>query len=182
MGPDQRRTLTLQMARLADGDRSVLDAVMGQLGPVVRRFAYGLLGQDADAEDAAQEALVKIFARMADFDPGRDGLTWALTIASFEVRTLRKRHRRRREVSDEDLVAAKDEQPDPEALLEARSLEAALAEAVGELSTADQEVLAQWLDRGEGVVAGVAERKRKQRALERLKAIWRNIHGFTVFR
>lgn len=180
MGPDQRRALTLLMARLADGDRSVLDAVLAQLWPVMRRFTSRLLAQSADADDAAQEALLKVFARISDFDPSRDGLTWALTIASFEVKTVRKRQRRRREVSDEALVSAPDERADPEARLEAHVLEAALVDAVGALSVADQEALAQWLDRDDGVVASTAERKRKQRALDRLKALWRKFHGFSA--
>ena len=88
------------MVRLADGDRSAFSTVYQALWPVLRAFVARQLPMP-ESEDAAQEALLKIFVRASDFDPERDALTWALAIAAFEVRTARKRGLRRRE----DLVA-----------------------------------------------------------------------------
>src|SRR5438046_2896831 len=82
--------------RFAEGDRAAFDPLFAKLWPVVRAFVARSL-PDADVEDAAQEAIVKVFARIADFDPRRDASAWALTIASFEVLTVRKRRTRRRE-------------------------------------------------------------------------------------
>lgn len=164
------------MGCLAGGDRHVLDEVMALLWPVVRTFTGRLLAHDADADDAAQEALVKVFARMTDFDPDRDGLTWVLTIASFEVKTVRKRRSRRREVGDALLLKSEDTRLDPLDQLEVTQVHAALVEAVGELSAADQLILVGWLAR-DGEAASPAERKRKQRALDRLRTIWRRLHG-----
>ena len=176
MDPEQRRALHRLMGCLAGGDRHALDEVMARLWPVVRRFTGRLLAHDADADDAAQEALVKVFARLTDFDPSRDGLTWVLTIASFEVRTARKRRSRRREVNDSLLQEAEDTRPDPQGQLEREQIQAALVEAVGVLSAADQDILTAWLVR-DGEAATTAERKRKQRALDRLRTIWRRLHG-----
>src|SRR5215813_612631 len=88
------------MARLADGDRSAFSTVYQALWPVLRAFVARQLPMP-DSEDAAQEALLKVFARASEFDPERDALSWALGIAAFEIRSTRKRSLRRRE----DLVA-----------------------------------------------------------------------------
>ena len=174
MDPAQRRSLHQKMSRLAAGDRSVLDEVMAQFWPVVRRFTGRLLSHDAD--DAAQEAIVKVFARITDLDPARDALTWALTVASFEVKTVRKRRQRCREVGEAGLGTV-EAGVDPQGILEGTALREALGEAVGELSAADQDILAYWLERDESGPMVAAERKRKQRALDRLSTIWRRNHG-----
>src|SRR5580765_3238617 len=84
------------MERLADGDRSAFHPVFESLWPLVRRFAARHL-HPGDADDAAQEALLRVFRRAAEFDPGRSALAWALGIAAYEIRTARRRRRRRRE-------------------------------------------------------------------------------------
>ena len=53
-----------ELARLADGDRSVFSSVFGALSPIVQRFCRRRLGDGPDAADAAQIALEKIFAQL----------------------------------------------------------------------------------------------------------------------
>ena len=91
-----RRRLQEQLARLADGDRDAFHPVFVELRPILQRFARRHLHVE-DAEDVAQEALVKVFAHAHRFDRERDALSWALGIAAFEIRTARKRRERRRE-------------------------------------------------------------------------------------
>ena len=62
------------MARLADGDREAFPPVFAVLGPLLRRFAAREL-RGLDAEDVAQEALLKVFAHAAAFDRERDALS-----------------------------------------------------------------------------------------------------------
>ena len=111
----ERRRLNEQLARLADGDREAFHPVFLVLQPLVRRFAARHLAPD-EAEDVAQEALVKVFAQAARYDPDRDGVAWAVEIASWEVRTWRRRRQRRREdVLDETALRARaDPAPTPE--------------------------------------------------------------------
>jgi len=57
----------------------------------------------------------------------------------------------------------------------ARELEAAFAQAIGELTEEDR--LSLGLRDGAPDVAGTTLRKREQRALERLRGIWRQVYG-----
>ena len=54
----ERERLHQAMGRLADGDRNAFDLVFTAIWPVLRRFALRVMGSPADAEDAAQAALV----------------------------------------------------------------------------------------------------------------------------
>src|SRR3954447_2713270 len=98
------------MAALADGDRDAFHPVFVRLWPVLRAFVGRLLPA-ADAEDVAQQALVNVFTRVSEFDRGRDALSWALGIAAWEVRTVRRRSQRRREHAAGDSALAT--LPDP---------------------------------------------------------------------
>ncbi len=88
------------LIRLANGDRQAVTPLVVVLWPVLCAFARRAVGNADDAEDIAQETLIKIAARVSDFDSGRDGLSWAFAIASFEVKSHRNRVTRRREVDD----------------------------------------------------------------------------------
>jgi RNA polymerase sigma-70 factor (ECF subfamily) len=83
----RRDVLQRDLARLADGDREAFHPVFVCLWPLLRGFAGRYLSAP-DAEDAAQEALVKVFARAAVFDTRRDALSWTLGIAAYEIKTM----------------------------------------------------------------------------------------------
>jgi RNA polymerase sigma-70 factor (ECF subfamily) len=130
-----------------------------------------------EAEDAAQESLLRIFFRASEFDPKRDALAWVLGIAAWQIRTHRTRARRRRE---EALTAAEDpEHPDrsPEADALARELAAELDRALAALSTSDAATLLAYARGEKPDVPGATFRKRVERALERLRSRWRIPHG-----
>lgn len=44
-----------------------------------------------------QEALVKLFAQVDQFDRERDGTAWALAFVTWQARTVRRQRERRRE-------------------------------------------------------------------------------------
>ena len=54
------------LARLADGDRSVFSLVFKRLWVPMHRFCLSMLKHEADAADAAQQAMAKIFERASD--------------------------------------------------------------------------------------------------------------------
>src|SRR5688500_5084991 len=85
------------MARLAAGDRSVFSDVFRRLWPPTLRLCVSLVKHDADGADAAQLAMVKVFERAADYDRTRPALPWALAIAAWECRTLKRWRQRRHE-------------------------------------------------------------------------------------
>ena len=68
------------MARLADGEREAFDPLFRDLHPRALRFARARLGPDL-AQDAAQAALVKVFARASEFTPGAAVLPWFYAVA-----------------------------------------------------------------------------------------------------
>ena len=169
----QRRTVHGAMVRLAEGDRGAFDAVFAGLWPELLAFVRAAMSGHPDAEDLAQQTLLKIFFRISDFDTRRDGVAWAFGIAIYEVRTLRRKWQRRREVSADAAGPARDQGPTPEAMLIESDLRRALAKSFGELTEADRAAL---LPEGaiELTVSAAALRKRRQRALARLRSIWRN--------
>jgi RNA polymerase sigma-70 factor (ECF subfamily) len=176
MDPETRRSLNAMMIRLADGDRSAFDGAFALMWPPLLAFCRRTL-VPSDAEDAAQLALLKVFDRASTFQRDKDALTWAITIAAWEVRTIRKRHIRARSTSidtDEPVSPA----DDPErAASDHEQVEAAQA-VLGTLSEDDRATLAATLaEETPTGVSGAAFRKRRERAMTRLKEAWRRIHG-----
>jgi RNA polymerase sigma-70 factor (ECF subfamily) len=175
---DNRTRLRLNelMGRLADGDRSVFDEVYSALWPIISLFCAKTLGQ-ADAEDAAQQALLKMFDQAANFDRERDVVTWALSIAVWEVRTIRKHHARSR-TSDHGECETAAPLESPEALTAERQLADAALAVLGQLSAADQETLMATIhDEHPSGVEAATFRKRRERALARLKVAWRRVYA-----
>jgi DNA-directed RNA polymerase specialized sigma24 family protein len=110
--------------------------------------------------------------------PAGTAWAWAFGIVAYEIRTLRRQEQRRRE-SPHDAAAgrAADLSQSPEALAVLEDLTRALTAALGQLSTADREVLLAD-DTGEiSAPSPSALRKRRQRALERLRTAWRRLHA-----
>ena len=178
MDAARRKAIHEAMVRLSDGDRRAFDMLLDELWPVIRAFTERSVGSVADAEDVAQEVFSKICFRISDFDKSRDGVSWAFGIASYEIMTHRKRARRRREVHDDAaLETMADDGVSQEALLVEREVVASFEAAVGALTEADREVLGLVRSAPASGPANPAVRKRKQRALERLRRMWESIYG-----
>lgn len=173
-----RKAIHDALVRLADGDRAAFAVVLEDLWPLVLRFVERSAGRGADAEDIAQEVFLKICARISDFDRRRDALSWVFGIASYEVMTHRRRRQRRREVHDESSVATRvdDSATQEESLLRGEMLRA-FEEIVGSLDDDDRRALG--LERSSSAENAPAAtlRKRKQRALDRLRGLWRRVYG-----
>jgi RNA polymerase sigma factor (sigma-70 family) len=172
MDVGERTELSAWMARLADGDREPLSRTLARLLPELLRLTRSILRDPADADDAAQRALVSVFARAQEFEPGRDALAWALGIAAWECRTILRTRARRR---DDGAMPEQIADADPEDAMIERELVAALESAVGLLSPDDRAALG--LGEPEAAVRSATLRKRRQRALVRLRRVWSRIHG-----
>jgi RNA polymerase sigma-70 factor, ECF subfamily len=174
----EREQLQRQMVRLAGGDRSAFHPVFDLTWPLLRGFARRLLKADADAEDAAQQALMKVLSRAASFDPRRDALSWILAIGANECRTLRRRARVREEV-DRVPPSRPGGAGADERLIEQEMIDAA-REVVARLTPTDAEAVLAAIG-ADGArrpdISGPAFRKRVERALVRLREAWRNTHG-----
>ena len=161
------------MVRMANGERAAFQDVFNGLWPVCLARAARSLGVRADSEDTAQRAILKVFDRIVDFDRERDGVSWALTITAFEILTTRKQHTRRREDARE--WDREDDHPRADAQLLEHELLTSVRELIGELSERDREALEAMLSGAKP--SGETERKRRFRAVERLRAAWRKAHG-----
>lgn len=171
-----RAALQRDLTALARGERSAFEVVFVRLWPVVRGFAGGFLPPH-EAEDAAQEALLKIFGRANAFDPRRDALSWALGVAAWQIRTHRTRARRRREESLEAAPEPPDRAVSPEEKAIAGERAAALERALSQLSASDAATLAAYARGDRPDLPDATFRKRVSRALSRLRARWRIPHG-----
>jgi RNA polymerase sigma-70 factor (ECF subfamily) len=163
------------MARLADGDRQAFTPVFRRLWGPVLRLCTSILKNNADAADAAQQAMTKILERASGYDSTRAAMPWALAIASWECRTTLRRRSRRRESFE-----TKDAEPAGEAFEEVfarRELAEAAAHALGELSDVDRETLVATFWEEAATEGGATLRKRRQRALVKLRRAWRRLYG-----
>ncbi len=169
--------LDRDFARLAEGDRSALDPVFRALWPPIHQYCQKHLGQGPDADDVAQRAIERLFSQAAAYDPSRSALAWALTIALWECRSARRQTERRKWASLD--VERESPDPSPEQSVEREELRAGLQVAIGKLSPTDQAVLERVLsaEAGEDIASGSTFRKRKERAVTRLREVWRRLYG-----
>ncbi len=162
---------------LAEGERSAFPEAFRLLWPPLLRLCQRMLRNRSDAEDAAQQAMEKVLTRASEYDPEKPALPWALAIASWECRTIRTRQRRRREVPEPESSALDAELLDAEAPHVQRELEAAAVHAMGELSPGDREVLLATFWSEAAGVSGATLRKRRERALARLRRAFARLYG-----
>jgi RNA polymerase sigma-70 factor (ECF subfamily) len=176
MTADDPSTLEELVARLADGDRSAFAPVFRRLWTPTLRLCRSMLRNEADAADAAQTAMEKILTLSSRYDRNRPALPWALGIAAWECRTITRRRKRRREVADE--VVEQSFAGGGEDEIVQRDLVQVALEAIGELSEADREtVIATFWDEAASV-RGATLRKRRERAMVRLRQAMRRLYGF----
>lgn len=123
------------VAAAQGGDRNALDQLLRRHYDRVHAVCRRIAGTNRDADDACQEALIKIVRYLPRFD-GRSAFgTWAYRIATnAALDELRKRNRRPalHAVGEDDRPAMAD--PDAEAPIEAFADRVLLDEALGELA------------------------------------------------
>ena len=137
--------------RVRDGDKEAFYSLVRPYQRAVFLAARSLLANDADAEDAAQEAVLKAFTHISAFRGESKFSTWLIRIVINEARMmLRKQHPQRYESLDEPRV---DEQGDywpkdfadwkeiPIEALQLKELREALSKALASLEPKYREVL-----------------------------------------
>jgi RNA polymerase sigma-70 factor (ECF subfamily) len=173
-----REQITKAMTLAANGERAAVDLLFGLLWPPVLGYATKFLGDATLAEDVAQDALVKLFGRLHQYDRERDALSWALTFTTWECRTARRRiHRRGETVETPESIGTS---IDGACVAEERELVAAALATLDSLPARDREVLTASLtddDELKKSLAPATFRKRLERALGRLRTSWRSRHG-----
>ncbi len=100
------------LVAFAAGDPHAAKALVARLGPMVFAMAHRMLGNRAEAEDVAQDALVRLWKIAPDWDPDRAKVTtWLYRVTSnLCIDRLRKRQR----FSGEEVPEQVDPQPLPD--------------------------------------------------------------------
>ena len=167
-------------ARAQRGDEAAYEEIVQRYQQVAFRTAFLITGSAADAEDAAQEGLVKAYKALATFRLGADPRPWLLRIIANEarnrVRSAGRRHQL--EVRLAGSFRPGGAAPSPEAAAVAAEDSRRLLGLVDELSDEDRLVISSryFLElSGEetAAVLGIPEgtvKSRLSRALARLRA------------
>ncbi len=141
VGPDPQLVVRAQ-----SGEREAREELARRHGRSAYLLALQLLGNPADAQDVAQEALLGFFAGLRRLDPERPILPWLFTI----VRNRARDHWRRQKVRRAESLDAVgeglgrqvvDERADPEADAHRAELRRRVWRALGELPPAKREIL-----------------------------------------
>jgi len=164
------------MARLADGDRTAFDPLFRAFHPRAVRLARLRL-TEADASDAAQAALEKVFSRAAEFTPGRPALPWFYAVAANEVHAIARRASAASARDGGEAVETVRAATDPEREFARAELRAAVAVAVDALDPASAAAIACLLGDAEpSARSPAAQRKRVSRAYARLRQLLGRFH------
>ncbi|HWX46646.1 MAG TPA: sigma-70 family RNA polymerase sigma factor [Roseomonas sp.] len=150
----------------AAGDRRAFDQLAVRHLPLLYRVALRITGRPAEAEEVAQEAMLRLWQNAAKFDPTRAQLgSWLYRItANLAI----DRTRRTRFQPLAEAEAAPDPAPGPEAVLDARQRRALLAAALQELPPRQRAALALSYDQGLSGAEAAAALSISTRALEGL--------------
>jgi RNA polymerase sigma factor (sigma-70 family) len=109
---------------------------------VAFRTAFTITGDAAEAEDAAQEAFVKVYRTLGRFRSGAPFRPWLLTVVANEARNRRRAAGRRINLTRRAAEhGSQGSPPSPETTLVAEERRAELLGAVEELREEDREVI-----------------------------------------
>jgi RNA polymerase sigma-70 factor (ECF subfamily) len=119
-------------ARAADGDGDAFGQLVERHAPAARRVARALLGNDQDADDAAQDGFLAAWRAMDRFDLSRPFRPWLMRIVLNAARDLG----RRRVVRETDQLSpeAADARAGPDRETDRSLLRARLATALARLT------------------------------------------------
>ena len=94
------------VGRFRRGDQAAFVELVDRYQTPVFNLCYRLLGEPAEAEDAAQETFLRAYHHFQAYDPRRSFKTWLLSIAGhYCIDRLRRRHWRWLSL-DEDALPA----------------------------------------------------------------------------
>lgn len=129
------------IVRARQGDQAAWDELVRSNQQAAFRLAYLILGDADDAEDVAQEALIRAFRAFDRFDPARSFRPWLLGITS-NLAHNRLRSIGRYLAALRRLVQAEPEPVTPAATGDSKQWEAKILwQAVRRLRPRDQEVI-----------------------------------------
>jgi RNA polymerase sigma factor (sigma-70 family) len=166
--------------RAKRGDQGAYGQLVHAYQGIAFRTAYLVVGDAAEAEDAAQEGFVKAYYALRRFRPGAPFRPWVLQIVANEARNRRRSAGRRTGLVLRTAAEAPSGEaaPSPEAALISSEEQKALLGAVNRLREDDRLVIScrYFLELSEAETAEVlgwrrgTVKSRLSRALERLRS------------
>lgn len=126
------------VARAKSGDKGAFDELVRKYRARVYALALHLTGQASDADDITQDAFLKAYDKLPEFEGRSEFFTWIYRITLHRALNAKRDSKRRRTVPLDDprLVAAVavDAHGDPERAVQLRDRYRALLEAFDQLS------------------------------------------------
>jgi RNA polymerase sigma-70 factor (ECF subfamily) len=169
------------VAAVAREDRAAFVALFEHFAPRVKTFLMRSGVGEAAADELAQETLLAVWRKAAQFDPATTGATaWIFTIArNLRIDALRRERRAGTLDAGIDLEAFADERPPPDNAMDAAQSQARLRAALTQLSADQARVieLSYFEDKAHGEIARLLEiplgtvKSRVRLAMSRLRAL-----------
>jgi RNA polymerase sigma-70 factor (ECF subfamily) len=157
------------MRDAAAGDRAAFDVLVGRHAERTLRLALRVLGDAAEAEEVAQEALLRAWQAAAAFDPARAQFTTWLHRITLNLAIDRTRRRAAAPPAGEAVLAGlADPTPGPEAAAVAAQDRALLAAALAQLPARQRAAIALAYEDGLSGAEAAAALDVSERALEGL--------------
>lgn len=120
------------MVRIAAGDAQLFRAVVEAQSATLHRIAFRMLADRVEAEDVAQEALLRLWQHAGRWQAGRSGIAAWLTRVAMNL--CLDRLRRRKFASDEVVPERADEAPLAPELMDAEAARTRVVAAIAALS------------------------------------------------
>lgn len=119
------------VARAGEGDRTAAQALMARHLPKMTMLARRMLADPVEAEDAVQDAFLRLWTHAARWQPGRAKFeTWLYRVT---LNQCYDRLRRRNHVPIDEALDVPDAAPGPEVSHQMRVLAASIEVALGQL-------------------------------------------------
>ena len=129
------------LQRYVAGDRSAARMLTARLTPVVYAQAFRGLGNQADAEDVTQEALMRLWRHAPEWRMGEAKVTTWLYRVTANLCTDKLRKRVRSGPSLDEIAEPADPTPSVEATMQNDARQTALEGALGELPERQREAV-----------------------------------------
>src|SRR5262249_27253367 len=135
------------VARAKNGDNDAFRVLVERHGRSAFRLAYRMTGNEQDAEDIAQESLLRAYRQLHTLDGRASFRTWFYRIVSnCSLDVLRKSERRHRVAAahqtppdaDDPITLLPSTDPGPDRMAMSNEVRARLSEAMQELSAAER--------------------------------------------
>ena len=134
------------------GDQTAFGRLVVAYQRPVYNLAYRMLGNAAEAEEAAQETFLRVYTHLHSYDPQRPFRSWLLSIASHYCIDRLRRRRITWLPLEEDGPAAPErlasDSPNPEAVMVQRDQEERIQRLLAALSPTDRAAITlhYWYD------------------------------------